>query len=79
MLALFSETLELYLRCKADVEKFGTLVQGRSAQELVRNPSLITMAQARADLIRCARAVPMVSPNVDHEGIGIDHLLQELR
>ena len=56
MLALYAETCELYFRFKQDVDDFGTLVQGRSAQEKVRNPSLMGLAQARTGLIRLAKA-----------------------
>ena len=52
LLAVFCETLELYLRFKADIDDHGTLVQGRTLQEKVRNPSLMGLAQARADLGR---------------------------
>jgi phage terminase small subunit len=40
LLALYAETLEMYLRFKEDIDNYGTLVQGRSAQERVKNPAL---------------------------------------
>ena len=79
MLCTYAETTELYLRFKSDIDDHGTLVQGRTLQEKVRNPSLMGLSQARADLIKLARAVPLVHPVVDVEGIGIDHLLEGLR
>ena len=79
MLCTYCETTELYLRFKRDIDDHGTLVQGRTLQEKVRNPSLMGLSQARADLIKLSRAVPLVNPVVDVEGIGIDHLLEELR
>ena len=60
-LCTYCETVELYLRFKADVDEHGTLVQGRSLQEKVRNPSIMGLSQCRADLIRLARAVPLVT------------------
>jgi phage terminase small subunit len=79
MLCLYAETCDLYLRFKADIDEHGTLVQGRSMQERVRNPSLMGLAQARTDLIRLAKAVPLVDPKPDYDGISIDHLLEELK
>lgn len=79
MLATYCETTELYLRFKQDIDTHGTLVQGRTLQEKVRNPSLMGLSQARADLIRLAKGIPLVNPRADTEGIAIDHLLEELR
>jgi hypothetical protein len=59
-LCTYAETLELYLRFKKDVDDYGTLLQGRTLQEKVRNPSLMGLAQARADLIRLSRVIPLV-------------------
>ena len=54
MLCTYCETTELYLRFKKDVDDFGTLVQGRTLQEKVRNPSLMGLSQARADVVGSA-------------------------
>ena len=78
MLALYAETCELYFRFKADVDEHGTLVTGRSAQEKVRNPSLMGLAQARTDLIRLAKAVPLVDPKPNTDGIEVDKFLEEI-
>jgi phage terminase small subunit len=78
MLALYAETTELYFRFKADIDEHGTLVQGRSLQERVRNPSLMGLAQARTDLIRLAKAVPLMHPNPSTEGIEIDQFLEAI-
>lgn len=77
-LCTYAETLDLYLRFKKDIDDYGTLVQGRSLQEKIRNPSLMGLAQARADLIRLARAVPLVNPHTDITGIETDHFLEEI-
>lgn len=77
-LATYCETLALYLRLQADVELHGTLVQGRSAQELVRNPSIIGLTSTRGDLIRLARLIPLAAPKaVDELGALIDTYLDE--
>jgi phage terminase small subunit len=78
MLALYADTMELYFRFKADLDEHGTLVVGRSAQERVRNPSLMGLAQARTDLIRLAKAVPLVDPKPDRDGIETDRFLEEI-
>jgi phage terminase small subunit len=78
LLCLYAETIELYLRFKQDVADFGTLVQGRTMQERVRNPSLMGLAQARTDLIRLAKAIPLVDPAPDREGIEVDNFLEEI-
>jgi phage terminase small subunit len=79
LLATYCQTLELCERCKAEVDNHCVLVEGRTKSELVRNPALTPLNQARTDLIRLARAVPLVNPRPDLDGIGIDHLLEELR
>jgi hypothetical protein len=68
----------LYLRFKKDVDDYGTVVQGRTLQEKVRNPSLTDQAQARADLIRLSRVIPLVDPKPDMEGLEVDQFLQEI-
>ncbi len=78
MLCTYAETTELYLRFKKDVDDFGTLVQGRTLQEKVRNPSLMGLSQARADLIRLAKAVPLVHPRPDTDGVEVDQFLEEI-
>jgi phage terminase small subunit len=78
MLCTYAETTELYLRFKADIDDHGTLVQGRTLQEKVRNPSLMGLSQARADLIKLARAVPLVHPRPDMDGVEVDQFLEEI-
>jgi phage terminase small subunit len=78
MLALYAETVELYLRFKSDIDTHGTLVTGRSAQEQVRNPSLMGLSQCRADLIRLSKAVPLVSNKADAAGAELDHFIEEI-
>jgi phage terminase small subunit len=78
LLCVYAETLELYLRFKRDVDDYGTLVQGRSAQERVKNPSLVGMAQARADLIRLSRVIPIADPKPDRSSVIIDAYIDEL-
>ncbi|WP_231990753.1 P27 family phage terminase small subunit [Mycobacterium sp. 852002-30065_SCH5024008] len=77
-LCLYCETVELYLRFKKDIDDYGTLVQGRLKHEKVRNPSLMGLSQARADLIRLAKAVPLVHPKPDMDGIEVDAFLEEM-
>ncbi|WP_116375448.1 P27 family phage terminase small subunit [Mycobacterium sp. MFM001] len=80
LLCLFAETTALYLRLKADVDERGFLVTGRS-DTVVRNPALTPLAQARADLLRIAKAIPLALPAVQADGFGaeVDRLLEELR
>jgi phage terminase small subunit len=78
MLCTYCETTELYLRFKSDIDDHGTLVQGRTLQEKVRNPSLMGLSQARADLIKLARAVPLVHPRPDMDGVEVDQFLEEI-
>jgi phage terminase small subunit len=78
MLCTYAETVELYLRFKTDIDDHGTLVQGRLKHEMVRNPSLMGLSQARADLIKLARAVPLVHPKPDMDGVEVDQFLEEI-
>jgi P27 family predicted phage terminase small subunit len=80
LLCLFCETTELYLRVKADVDERGILVPGRG-DVVVRHPGLTPMAQARADLVRIAKAIPLASPAAQADGFGaeVDRLLEEMR
>jgi phage terminase small subunit len=78
LLAVFCETVELYLKFTDDINTHGTLVQGRTLQEQVRNPSLIGLAQCRTDLIRLARAIPLVDHKADRSGADVDAFLDEL-
>jgi len=77
-LCTYAETVELYLRLKRDIDDFGTLVQGRTLQERVRNPSLMGLANCRADLIRLSRCIPLVDPKPDQDGIGVDKFLEDI-
>jgi phage terminase small subunit len=76
LLCVYAETLQLYQELKADVDRHGTLVPGRGAQELVRNPSLMGWAACRTDLIRLSRAIPLVNANPNVDGIAIDQLIE---
>jgi len=51
---------------------------GRSAQERVRNPSLMGLAAARTDMIRPAKAIALVDPKPDQDGIEVDRFLEEV-
>ena len=51
LLAVFAETLVLYLAFWKDVEDLGTLIPGRDGF-MVKNPSLTCLHTSRADLIR---------------------------
>jgi phage terminase small subunit len=80
LLCLFCETTALYLRIKGDVDERGILVPGRG-DVVVRHPGLTPMAQARADLVRIAKAIPLVSPAGQADGFGaeVDRLLEDIR
>ncbi len=78
MLACYCETLELYERCKSEVDYYGVLVEGRTPRERVRNPALTPLNQARADLIRLARAVPLANGKLDSDGASVDAFIDEL-
>lgn len=78
LLCLYAETLELYEQFRSDVELHGTLVPARAAQESVRNPSLMGLAQARTDLIRLAKSVPLVDPKPDKDGAAVDAWIDEM-
>ncbi|WP_428339791.1 P27 family phage terminase small subunit [Mycobacterium sp.] len=80
LLCLFCETTALYLRIKSDVDERGILVPGRG-DVVVRHPGLTPMAQARADLVRIAKAIPLASPAALADGFGaeVDRLPAEIR
>lgn len=78
MLALYCETFELYQRAKQEVDDHGVLVRGRTAKERVRNPALTPMNQFRQDLIRLAKAIPLVNPKPDQACIEIDSFLETI-
>jgi P27 family predicted phage terminase small subunit len=80
LVCLFAETTALYLRIKADVDERGILVAGRG-DVAVRHPGLTPMAQARADLVRIAKAIPLAVPAREADGFGaeVDRLLEDIR
>jgi len=78
LLACYCQTLELYERCKAEIDNHGILVEGRTQRELVRNPALTPMNQVRTDLIRLAKAVPLVDPKPDHTGAAVDAFIDDM-
>jgi phage terminase small subunit len=78
-LCSYVECVETYLKCKEAVDAHGILVQGRTEKELVRNPALTPLNQARVALPVLARAVPLVNPKVDTDAVAVDHLLEQLR
>jgi phage terminase small subunit len=70
--------LELYLRFLRDINDHGTLVQGRTLQEKVRNPSIMGLASARADLIRLSKCIPLMDPKPDRDGAFADAFIDEM-
>jgi phage terminase small subunit len=79
LLAVFAETLALYLKFTADVDRYGTLVRGRTDRELVRNPSLMGLGQCRADLVRLARQVPLMAQRIETSDTGdVDAFIADL-
>lgn len=63
-LALYAETYSLYRAFWTDIENDGTVVKGRDGAT-VKHPSLSGLNSCRADLLRLARAIPLVSPKPD--------------
>lgn len=57
-----------YLGCMEQVDEHGILVQRRTERELVRNPALTPMNQARDALPKLARAVLLTNPKPDRDG-----------
>jgi P27 family predicted phage terminase small subunit len=79
LVCLFCETTSLYMQLKADIEQQGMLVKGRG-DVLVRHPGLTPLAQARADMLRIAKAIPLAVPaQADNFGAEVDRLLEEIR
>jgi phage terminase small subunit len=77
-LCSYCECVELYLECKRAIDEHGVLVQGRTEKELVRNPALTPLNQARVALPVLAKAVPLVDPKPDRDGADIDAYIDEL-
>ncbi|CAM5737094.1 hypothetical protein MAUB1S_01789 [Mycolicibacterium aubagnense] len=79
LLAIYCETLVLYLAAKSEVDKYGILVEGRtSSRELVRNPALTPMNQLRTDLIRLAKAIPIADTSAaSRDGAQLDDYLAQ--
>jgi P27 family predicted phage terminase small subunit len=78
LLAVFCETLEMYLRCRDEVNTHGVLVQGRTEHELVRNPALTPLNQARGHLLLLAPRIPLTNPDADVSGAALDSWLKEM-
>lgn len=78
LLAVFCETLELYLRCRDDVNTHGVLVPGRTERELVRNPALTPLNQARGHLLLLAPRIPLTDPDADVSGVALDSWFKEM-
>ena len=77
-LCTYAETVEVYLRCKSDIDNHGVLVQGRTKKELVRNPALTPLNQARTAIILLAKAVPLANPNADLAGASVDAYIDSM-
>jgi P27 family predicted phage terminase small subunit len=79
LVALFAETTSMYLSLKADIDERGMLVPGRG-DVVVRHPGLTPLAQARADMLRIAKAIPLAVPAAgDGFGAEVDRLLEEMQ
>ncbi|MGO9035117.1 P27 family phage terminase small subunit [Mycobacterium sp.] len=80
LVCLFAETTSMYLQLKADIDQRGMLVKGRG-DVAVRHPGLTPLAQARADMLRIAKAIPLAVPaaQADNFGAEVDRLLDEIR
>ncbi|MGH3556639.1 P27 family phage terminase small subunit [Mycobacterium sp.] len=79
LLCLFSETTAMYLKLKADIDQRGMLVKGRG-DVVVRHPGLTPLAQARADMLRLAKGIPLAVPVTAADGFGaeVDALIEEM-
>lgn len=71
LVCLFAETTSMYMRLKADIEEQGMLVPGRG-DVVVRHPGLTPLAQARADMLRIAKAIPLALPTAQVDGFGAE-------
>lgn len=62
------------------IEEQGMLVKGRG-DVVVRHPGLTPLAQARADMLRIAKAIPLALPAAQADGFGaeVDRLLADIR
>jgi P27 family predicted phage terminase small subunit len=78
LLALFCETLEFYLRCRDEINEHGILVRGRTERELVRNPALTPMNQARDHLLLLAPRIPLANRDADVSAVALDSWLKEM-
>jgi P27 family predicted phage terminase small subunit len=78
MLAVFCQTLGLYLECMEQIDLYGVLVEGRTPRELVRNPALTPMNQSRAALVHLARSVPLLNAQHDQNGAAIDAYIDQM-
>src|SRR5277367_3948291 len=80
LVCLFCETTSMYARLKAEIEEQGMLVKGRG-DVVMRHPGLTPLAQARADMLRIAKAIPLALPAAQADGFGaeVDRLLEDIR
>jgi phage terminase small subunit len=77
-LGVYCKTLAHYLDCAEEVEKHGVLVQGRTERELVRNPALTPLSQARAALVHLSRSVPLTNAGHDTHAAALDSYIDGL-
>jgi P27 family predicted phage terminase small subunit len=77
MLALFAETMVVYIALRDDITLRGVVVAGRDGN-VVKNPSLSGLQSARVDLRHLSAAVPLYSGVVDRSELDrqIDEILQ---
>ena len=78
LLCVFCETLELYANCRDNVNEHGVLVRGRTEHELVRNPALTPLNQARGHLLLLAPRIPLANAHADVSGAAVDSWLREV-
>ena len=60
------------------IDEHGVLVRGRTEYELVRNPALTPLNQARVALPVLAKAVPLANPSPDVSGAALDTWINEM-
>jgi P27 family predicted phage terminase small subunit len=78
LLASFCQLLQLSQECIAAILADGVMVAGaRSERERVRHPLWTPYSQAQANLIRLAKAIPLMTGAVEHSELDseIDEIL----
>jgi P27 family predicted phage terminase small subunit len=76
LLAVFAETLVIYVELQKDVETRGVVVPASRGRGLAKNPSLSPLQATRTDLIRLSKSIPLFTGQIDRGEI--DKQIQEI-